>query len=170
MLGTFFLQILYKFEKWVLSKKGFSPSVFSDYFRLPLPTLHVYCTCCCTSPIDDNLWIIFSVEFLNEALRSPNHKTCFSFAQKCLEDLLQFHPFSPFSTQPYQNGQANCKSYRHFRAKRKHVLWLEDLKASLRNCTEKIDHKSSSNLQNYSFFLISYENSTSVYVSCGFQK
>ena len=145
-------------------------SVFSDYFRLPLPTLHVYCTCCCTSPIDDNLWIIFSVEFLNEALRSPNHKTCFSFAQKCLEDLLQFHPFSPFSTQPYQNGQANCKSYRHFRAKLKHVLWLEDLKASLRNCTEKIIHKSSSNLQNCSFFLISYENSTSVYVSCGFQK
>ena len=79
----------------------------------------------------------FSAAFFNEALRSPNHKTCFSFAQKCLEDL-QFHPFSPFLTQPYQNGQANCKSYRHFRAKLKHVLWLEDLKASLRNCTEKL--------------------------------
>ena len=28
--------------------------------------------------------------------------------------------------------------------KLKHVLWFEDLKASLRNCTEKIIHKSSS--------------------------
>ena len=25
----------------------------------------------------------YSVEFLNEALRSPNHKTCFNFALKC---------------------------------------------------------------------------------------
>ena len=28
----------------------------------------------------------FSEELLNEAFRSPNHKICFSFALKCLQD------------------------------------------------------------------------------------
>ena len=49
----------------------------------------------------------FSKELLNEALRSPNCKTCFSFALKCLQYFnfaLPFCSFSPISTRPYQNG------------------------------------------------------------------
>ena len=34
--------------------------------------------------IDEVLKINFSEELLNEALRSPNQKTCFCFALKCL--------------------------------------------------------------------------------------
>ena len=30
--------------------------------------------------LDDVLWIFFSGQLMNEALRSPNHKTCFSFS------------------------------------------------------------------------------------------
>ena len=52
--------------------------------------------------------------------------------------------FNPFSTQPYQNGQAKSKSYRLFVAKLKHVLWLGHLKASLSNSSEKLIHKTSS--------------------------
>ena len=52
--------------------------------------------------------------FVSEALRCPNPKTCFGFAQKS------------------QNRRAKCKSYRHFRAKLKHLLRLGHLRASLR--------------------------------------
>ena len=81
--------------------------------------------------LDDNLWIIFSVEFLNEALRSHNHKTCFSFAQKSW----------PF----WLNGRKSPSKVpvlQAFLSKTKTCLWLE---ASLRNSTEKFIYKSSSN-------------------------
>ena len=42
--------------------------------------------------------------------------------------------------------QAWCKSYGHLRAKLKHVLWLGDLKASLRNSIEKFIYKTSSSV------------------------
>ena len=55
---------------------------------------------------------VFDVELFNEAFRSPNHKSCFSFALGCLQNLqfpIHFGLFSPVSTQPHQNGQAWCK-------------------------------------------------------------
>ena len=39
------------------------------------------------SLVDDVLLMYFAMELLNEALRSPNHKKCFSFAVKCPQDL-----------------------------------------------------------------------------------
>ena len=51
--------------------------------------------------IDEVLKINFSEELLNEALRSPNHKTCFSFALGCIQNFnfpIQFCRFSPVST------------------------------------------------------------------------
>ena len=86
-------------------------------------------------------------KLINEALRSPNHKRCFSFALKYLYDFnfaQPFCPFSPVSTRPCQNWQTNLKSYGSSREKLKHLLWLEDLKASLINCPEKNIHKTSS--------------------------
>ena len=85
-------------------------------------------------------------KLINEALRSPNHKRCFSFALKYLYDFnfaQPFCPFSPVSTRPCQNWQTNLKSYGSSREKLKHLLWLEDLKASLINCPEKNIHKHS---------------------------
>ena len=69
----------------------------------------------------------------NEAFRSLNHKTCFSFALKCLNG---------------QNSRVKLKSYRHFRAKLKHVLWLglEHFKTSLRNSSEKLIYNMPSSL------------------------
>ena len=31
-------------------------------------------------------WRVIAVQFINEALRSPNHKTCFSFALGCTQN------------------------------------------------------------------------------------
>ena len=79
-------------------------------------------------------------QYLNEDLRTSNHKTCFSFALKYLQDLQIPLPFWYGWVENGLNGwndQANCKSYRHFWAKMKLILWLGDLKASLRNSTEK---------------------------------
>ena len=100
-------------------------------------------------PLDDVLWINFFAAILNEAFRSPDHKTCFSFALGCTQHLhfpIHFCPFSPVSTQPHQNSQAWCKSCGHFRENSKHVLRSGDLKASLRIATEKLIHKTSSNV------------------------
>ena len=61
-------------------------------------------------------WRVIAVQFINEALRSPNHKTCFSFALGCIQNFnfpIHFRRFSPVSTQPHQNGQAWCKSCVH---------------------------------------------------------
>ena len=102
------------------------------------------------------------MELLNEALRSPNHKTCFSFALKCIQDLhfpIHFGQFGPVSTQPHQNGRAWCKSCVHLRAKLKHVLWLGDLKASLKNAAEKSFHKTSSTMHCF------WKNAFSVIIS-----
>ena len=45
----------------------------------------------------------------------------------------------------YQTARQNyLKSYRHFRGKLKHVLWLRDLKASLSNSLEKSIYKTPS--------------------------
>ena len=74
----------------------------------------------------------FAAAFFNEALWSPIHKTCFSFALGCIQNLhfpINFCPFSPVLTQPQQNGRAWCKSCVHLRAKLKHILWLGDLNA-----------------------------------------
>ena len=54
-----------------------------------------------------------------------------------------FHPFSPVSTQPYQNGRAKLKSCGHPRIKLKKCS--VDIKASLKIATEKSIHKTSSN-------------------------
>ena len=89
--------------------------------------------------------LIFLAVFLSEALRCPNPKK--GFAQKCLQDLhfaRPFRSFRPVSTQPYQSGRAKCKSYRHFRAKLKHVLRLGHLRASLSYTAKEIIYKSSS--------------------------
>ena len=102
--------------------------------------------------LDDVLWMDFALAFFNEALRSPNHKTCFSFALGCIQNfhfIIHFCPFGPVSTQPHQNGQAWCKSSGHLRAKLKHVLWLGDLKASLRNSPEKLNYKTLLSILDY---------------------
>ena len=88
-----------------------------------------------------------SVEFFNEALRSPNHKTCFTFALGCIQNFyfsIHFCPFGLVSTWPHQNCRAWLKLYGHPRAKLKLVLRLGDLKASLKNSTAKSIHKTSS--------------------------
>ena len=90
----------------------------------------------------------FAAAFFNEGLRSRNQKTYFSFALGCPQDFnfaWLFRPFSPVSPQPYQNGRAKLKSYGHFKAKLKHVLWLGDLKASYIIASEKKLYKTSSN-------------------------
>ena len=95
-------------------------------------------------------WCVIAVQFINEALRSPNHKTCFSFALGCPEDFnfpIHFRPFSPVSTQPHQNCQTKLKSCGPPRAKLKHVLWLGDLKASLKNSIAIFIHNTSSKNQ-----------------------
>ena len=89
----------------------------------------------------------FFAAILNEAFRSPDHKTFFSFILGCLQDFnfaRPFRPFSPVSTQPYQNGQTKLKSSGHPRIKLKKGLWSGDLKASLRIAAEKLIHKTSS--------------------------
>ena len=81
--------------------------------------------------IDDELQTLFSTPLICYSLRSPNHKICFSFALKCIQNLhfpIHFGQFSPVSTQPHRNGRAWCKSYGPPREKLKHVLWLGDLK------------------------------------------
>ena len=89
----------------------------------------------------------FLRQFAMKLLGLPTTKHFFSFILGCPQDFnfaRPFRPFSPVSTQPYQNGRAKLKSYRHFRAKLKHVLWLGDLKASLSNSIENIIYKTSS--------------------------
>ena len=111
----------------------------------------------------------FAAAFFNEALRSPNHKTCFSFALGCIQNLhfpIHFCPFSPVSTQQHQNGRAWCKSCVHLRAKLKHVLWLEDLKASLKNAAEKSFHKTSSNIYALVLFRVFRQSFIYVYIYC----
>ena len=75
---------------------------------------------------------IFQRKFSMKLLGLLTTKHYFGFILGCPQDFnfaRAFRPFSPVSTQPYQNGQAKCKSYGHFWAKLKHVLWLGDLKA-----------------------------------------
>ena len=89
----------------------------------------------------------FSIELLNEALRSPNHKTCFSFALRCTQDLHQARPFWCGWVETGLNGQklmGKCKFCMHLRAKLIRVLWLGDLKAALKNAAAKSIHNTSS--------------------------
>ena len=79
----------------------------------------------------------FSEELLNEALRSPNHKTCFSFDLKCLCGILTL---PRHFTHPVQFQPGHTKIAGHFRAKLKYVLWLGDLKASLSCSSKKLIH------------------------------
>ena len=70
--------------------------------------------------LDDVLWVDFVVEFFNEALRSPNHKTCFNFAlgslQICPKPAL-FWPICPYSSQPHHKCLALEQICRLLRAK-----------------------------------------------------
>ena len=98
----------------------------------------------------------FAAAFFNEALWSPNHKTCSALG--CIQNLhfpIHFCPFSPVPPQPHQNSQAWCKCCVHLRAKLKHVLWLGDLKASLKNAAAKSFHKTSSII---TYCWVSYPN------------
>ena len=84
----------------------------------------------------------FFEAILNEAFRSPNHKTFFSFILGCPQDFnfaWPFHPFSPVSTQPYQNGWAKLKSYKHPRIKLKKCFVVGRPKSFIENCRRKID-------------------------------
>ena len=59
-------------------------------------------------------------------------------------ELAPSHSFLPI--QPSLNPATPKKAgLVHLRAKLKHVLWLGDLKASLKNAAEKSFHKTSSN-------------------------
>ena len=73
----------------------------------------------------------------------------FQFCSKMLGGLAAVSPIQPIFDPAIPKWPSKLQV---LQAKLKHVLWLEDLKASLRNCTEKIIYKSSSNLQNCSFF------------------
>ena len=47
---------------------------------------------------------VIAVQLINEALRSLNHKTYFSFALGCIQNFnfpIYFRPFSPVSTRPW---------------------------------------------------------------------
>ena len=71
-------------------------------------------------------------------MKPSNHKTCISFPLKCPKDFNFAQPFCPFSPVSYQNCQVKLKSYGSSREKLKHLLWLEDLKASLINSTKNV--------------------------------
>ena len=88
----------------------------NSWFNLTcLPTEWAYAI------LHDVLWIDFAATLFNEALRSPNHKTCFSFAQGSVYRTCTSFPFI-FA----HSAQTS-------------------LKASLKNAAEKSFHKTSSN-------------------------
>ena len=77
----------------------------------------------------------------------PTTKHFLSFILGCPQDFNFARPFWYGWVETGlngRNGRAKLKSYRHFRAKLKHVLWLGDPKASLSNSSEKLIYKTPS--------------------------
>ena len=100
---------------------------------------------------------IFFAAILNEAFRSPDNKTFFSFILGCPQDFNLAWPFCPFgsvSTLPYQNGRTKLKSCGYPRIKLKNVLLSGDLKASLRIAAKKSLYKTSSSDDSTRLFAI----------------
>ena len=85
---------------------------------------------------------IFLRQFSMKLLGLPTTKDFFfSFILGCPQDFnfaQPFHPFSPVSTQPYQNGQAKLKSCGHPRIKRLPCLKSKTnvSKSLMSNCPE----------------------------------
>ena len=100
--------------------------------------------------LDDELQTNISMVLICCSLRSPDNKTCFSFALGCIQTCLKlviFQPICPTSTQPHQNGPAFRQVCMHPRAKLKHVLLSEDLKEQHINTMEILVCNSSSKVQ-----------------------
>ena len=96
---------------------------------------------------------IFLRQFSMKLLGLLTTKHIFSFILGCPHDFNFDRPFLYGWVETGLNGQngwANSKSCRHFRAKLKHVLWLGDLKASLSNSSEKLIYKTSFNIPHLS--------------------
>ena len=85
--------------------------------------------------------LIFFAAILNEAFRSPDSKTFFfCFILGCPQDFnfaRLFRPFSPVSTQPYQNGRAKGKSCGHSRIKLNKCFVVGRPKSFIENCRKK---------------------------------
>ena len=85
---------------------------------------------------------IFLRQFSMKLLGLPTTKHFFSFILECPQDLSfaqLFCPFSPVSTQPFQNGQAKLKSFKHSRIKLKKCFVVGRPKGFIDNCCRKID-------------------------------
>ena len=85
---------------------------------------------------------IFLRQFSMKLLGLPTTKHFFSFILGYPQDMhfaWPFRPFSPVSTQPYQNGWAKLKSCRHPRIKLKKYFVVGRPKSFIENCCRKID-------------------------------
>ena len=85
--------------------------------------------------------LIFLWQFSMKLLGLLTTKHFFSFILGCQQDFnfaWPFHPFSPVSTQPYQNGRAKLKSCGHPRIKLKKCFVVGRPKSFIENCRRKI--------------------------------
>ena len=84
--------------------------------------------------------LIFLRQFLMKLLGLPTTKHFISFILGCPQDFnfaRPFCPFSPVSTQPYQNGRAKLKSCGHLRIKLKKCFVVWRPKSFIENCRKK---------------------------------
>ena len=124
---------MYLYLKWPLDVVN-----FSDFFYLLL-TIKVMSSH--DFSLDDVLWIYFSVAILNEAFRSPDHKTFFSLILGCPQDLNFARPFWYGWVETGlngRNGRAKCKSCGRPRIKLKKCLVVGRPKSFIENCRKKI--------------------------------
>ena len=99
--------------------------------------------------LDDVLKVNFSLQLTNDVFYPPNHKTHFSFALGCPQGFNFSWPFWCGWVETGLNGQkwmGKGKFCMHPRAKIIHVLWLGDLKDSLKNVAAKSIHNKPSNV------------------------
>ena len=99
-------------------------------------------------------------QFSIKLLGLPTTKHFFSFILGCPQDLhfaRPFRPFSPVSTQPYQNGRAKCKSCRHPRIKLKKCFVVGRPKSFIENCRKKSIHKTPSTMSQSHMYCHQYQ-------------
>ena len=109
------------------------------------------------STVDYVLRINFAMKFFNEAWMTPNCKGCFSFVQGSLQICPTARHLWWGWDEYGQMGQKRAgfgQICRLPRAKLKHVLWLGDLKAWLKNSKTISAHNTSSNHQGHIWLVI----------------
>ena len=102
----------------------------------------IFLTCCVYNNQMMFYESIFLRQFSMKLLGLLTTKHFFSFILGCPQDFnfaRPFCPFSPVSTQPYQNGQAKLNSCGHPRIKLKKCVVVGRPKSFIENCRRKID-------------------------------